>query len=89
MIVRVKYCGGCNASYDRAALVKRIQEMFPSIPFAHADAPGSSPDFALAVCGCSVRCADYKNFQGSLGRFVIASQNDFFLACQEIERASR
>ncbi|MDR1622023.1 MAG: hypothetical protein LBS00_06595 [Synergistaceae bacterium] len=94
MIVKVKYCGGCNASYDRAALVRRLQEAFPSIEFVYAatgEVKGTEPrdrqDFALAVCGCSVKCADYKDFQGSLGRFVAASQNDFSPACREIEKA--
>ena len=96
MIVKVKYCGGCNASYDRTALVRLIQDAFPSVELVWAyeaqNKPGdalqdSNHDFALAVCGCPVKCADYKDFQGSLGRFVIASQNDLSLACQKIEEA--
>jgi hypothetical protein len=39
------------------------------------------------VCGCSVKCADDKDFQGSLGKFVAAYQNDFSQACKEIEKA--
>ncbi|MDR2178698.1 MAG: hypothetical protein LBP21_00190 [Synergistaceae bacterium] len=103
MIVKVKYCGGCNASYDRAALVKSVQEAFPSITFAYAGAAREEEsrrdqiceesrrdqDFALIVCGCPVRCADYKDFRGSLGRFVVASQSDLSLACQEIERVGK
>jgi 4-hydroxybutyrate CoA-transferase len=95
VIVRVKYCGGCNASYDRTALVQRLQEAFLSIEFAHASetrengSQGDRQDFALLVCGCSVKCADCKDFQGSLGRCVVASQNDLAMACQEIEKAAR
>ena len=95
MIVRVKYCGGCNASYDRTALVQRLHETFPSIEFIHASKTrengpqGDRQDFALVVCGCPVKCADYKDFQGSFGRFVVASQNDFAQACREIEKAAR
>jgi 4-hydroxybutyrate CoA-transferase len=89
MIVRVKYCGGCNASYDRTALARRIQEAFPSISFVRADeAHEDERDFALAVCGCPVKCADYKDFQGALGKFVVASQGGFSSACGEIEKAS-
>lgn len=99
MIVKVKYCGGCNASYDRTALVRRVREAFPSIRFVHAnetrwdekdfdgenfDEKNLQEDFALVVCGCPVKCADYKDFQGTLGRFVAASQNDFFPVCREI-----
>lgn len=89
MIVRVKYCGGCNASYNRTALVRHIQEVFPSINFVHVDeAREDEQDFAFVVCGCPVKCADYKDFQGSLGKFVVASQGDFSSACREIEKAS-
>jgi hypothetical protein len=89
VIVRVKYCGGCNASYDRAAWVRRVQEAFPSISFVHADeAREDERDFALVVCGCPVKCADYKDFQGSLGRFVVASQSGFSPACEAIGKAS-
>jgi hypothetical protein len=96
VIVKVKYCGGCNAGYDRTALVRRIQEAFPSIDFVYTatqkdesqgnEFQGNRQDFALIVCGCPVRCADYKDFQGSLGRSVVASQNDLASACQEIEK---
>jgi 4-hydroxybutyrate CoA-transferase len=89
VIVRIKYCGGCNASYDRTALVRRMQEAFPSIRFVHAGEPGEDQrDFALVVCGCPVKCADYEDFRGSSGRFVVASQNDFPGACREIEKGS-
>jgi hypothetical protein len=88
VIVKVKYCGGCNTSYDRTALVRHVQETFPSIEFVHGDtARRDKPDFALIVCGCPVKCAAYKDFQGSLGRFVVASQNDLASACREIEKA--
>jgi 4-hydroxybutyrate CoA-transferase len=87
VIVRVKYCGGCNASYDRTAWVQRVQEAFPSIEFLYGETRRDEEDFALVVCGCPVKCADYKNFQGSLGRFVAESQDDFSPACREIEKA--
>ncbi|MDR1376811.1 MAG: hypothetical protein LBJ22_04810 [Synergistaceae bacterium] len=87
MIVRVKYCGGCNSSYDRAALVRSLQEAFPSVEFAYGRARQDGQDFALVVCGCPVKCADYKDFQGSLGRFVMESQNDLSAARREIEKA--
>ncbi|MDR1875680.1 MAG: hypothetical protein LBQ90_11795 [Synergistaceae bacterium] len=88
LVVRVKYCGGCNPSYDRTALVKRIQDRFPPLRFVYADTPPDvSVDFVLVVCGCPVRCANYAELHGLLGKFVVASQDDFSAACLEIERA--
>jgi hypothetical protein len=64
--------------------------MFPSADFVHANETcGDEPDFALVVCGCPVKCANYKDFRGSLGRFAAASQDDFFPACGDIEKALR
>ena len=99
MIVRVKYCGGCNSSYDRPALVKRLQEAFPSARFVFSDAAGA-PDFVLAVCGCPVACAaredediegskdveGSENVKGSRRRFAVTSQSDFTFVCDEIRR---
>jgi hypothetical protein len=93
LIVRVKYCGGCNASYDRLAFVKRLQDAFPSARFVFRDAgsPASNsdlPDFVLAVCGCSVACAARGDVQvqGNRGQFAATSQNDFTSVCDEIRR---
>jgi hypothetical protein len=90
LIVRVKYCGGCNSSYDRPAFVKRLQEAFPSARFTFSDAGESDfgePDFVLAVCGCPVACAARGDTRGSRGQYAVTSQNDFASACDEIRRA--
>jgi hypothetical protein len=59
MEVLVKYCGGCNAGYDRVAFVENLRTAFPEAGFSHYDeAPVvvDSRAFVLAVCGCPVRC---------------------------------
>jgi hypothetical protein len=65
-----------------------MEEAFPSVTFVYGnEAREDQGDFALVVCGCPVKCANYKDFQGSLGKFVVASNNDFEKACREIQRA--
>jgi hypothetical protein len=91
LIVRVKYCGGCNPSYDRPAFVRRLRDALPSARFvfsdAGADIDDSAPDFALAVCGCPVACAAREDIQGSRGCFAVTSQSDFTSARNQIRRA--
>jgi hypothetical protein len=96
LIVRVKYCGGCNSSYDRPAFVKRVQDAFPSVRFtfsADALTDAGVPDFALLVCGCPVECAAReageagKNLRGTFGRCAVSSQDAFLSVCDEIRRA--
>jgi hypothetical protein len=91
VIVRVKYCGGCNSSYDRPAFVERVREAFPSARFTFSDAAGEpdfgEPDIVLAVCGCPAACAARGDIRGSRGQYTVTSQNDFASACDEIRRA--
>jgi hypothetical protein len=85
LIVLVKYCGGCNSSYNRPMFVKRVQDAFPLVRFTFLDTP--APDFSLAVCGCPVACAARENVRGTHGRYVVTSRNGFVMACEEIRRA--
>ena len=63
MRVGLKYCGGCNPEYDRAALVKHIQESLQCrIEFVPPKSEGVT--LILAVEGCSTACADLSAFQG-------------------------
>ena len=36
--IGVRYCGGCNTTYDRAAAVKQLQELLPDCSFVIAEA---------------------------------------------------
>jgi hypothetical protein len=83
MIVRVRYCGGCNSSYDRVAFLRRVQGAFPSITFLQGgDGADFPPDFTLAVCGCAVKCAagdEKKEFS-----FIASSEEDFLPLCRAL-----
>ena len=56
MRVRVRYCGGCNPRYDRAALARRLPGAFPGLEFVFVAAGGPCGREVL-VCGCERRCA--------------------------------
>jgi len=72
--VAVKYCGGCNPRYDRAALVSGVFEAFPEL----APALLTDPDIwlALLVSGCSRRCVANAGLQGSKGNLAICPQDN-------------
>lgn len=57
MKIGIKYCGGCNPSYDRVAAAARIRDRFINtteiVPY---DDPAA--DIVFAVMGCSSACAD-------------------------------
>ncbi len=61
--VGIKYCGGCNPYYDRAALVKQIESRLKgNVEFVSPD--NDDADLVLAVEGCQTACADLGSFQG-------------------------
>lgn len=62
-VVGVRYCGGCNPRYDRVAAVRRLREQFPYLDFCAA-APGQP--LVLVICGCSARCAETADLDGTL-----------------------
>jgi len=54
MLLYVKFCGGCNPTFDRGTLVKHIASLLD------AQIVNSYPeqaDFGLLVSGCSRHCA--------------------------------
>jgi hypothetical protein len=68
MLVGVKYCGGCNPTYDRGAAFREVRRALSEgdgqagpIRFVFA-ADGGSYDVLLVVNGCSNRCADISEF---------------------------
>ena len=78
MVIAVKYCGGCNCSYDRGAMVDRIRREFPEATIVNAESQdGVCPDLVLVVCGCSSVCASHSHLGGKQGKIVTACENDF------------
>lgn len=63
--IGVRYCGGCNARYDRVALVKRLEGLFPEQDFVPAQ-PGTPYPAVVVSCGCAVRCANVGDLVGRL-----------------------
>ena len=62
MRVGVKYCGGCNPSYDRVQYVRKLQEAAGAwVEWVFFD-PGTAPT-VLAVGGCDRQCVETARFE--------------------------
>lgn len=68
MKVFVKYCGGCNPRYDRAAFVQKIEEKFLDHVFSETY---DDPDISLIVCGCSSACAEKQDAAAPYGVLTV------------------
>ena len=53
--IGVRYCGGCNPTYDRVNVVKKLQKFFPEFSFVNAES-GKSYPAVLIVNGCTNAC---------------------------------
>ena len=63
LVIGLKYCGGCNPTYDRVALVKKIEKHLQGkVEFVSPER--KDVDLILAVQGCNTACADLSAFQG-------------------------
>lgn len=83
MKIGIKYCGGCNAGYDRPALVEEIKSKYPEYDFVD----GEGEEITLLVKGC-LRC-DYLSLENDGKHFKISSWKDFDDAIKKIEEAGR
>ena len=53
----VRFCGGCNPTYDRGKALRTLAEALPDVAFVHEhEAPAATLDYLLIICGCIRRC---------------------------------
>jgi hypothetical protein len=72
--IGLKYCGGCNPTYDRVALVKKIERRLrKEVEFVSPESEGV--DLVLAVQGCSTACADLSAFRGMEIRTITRAED--------------
>ena len=86
MRVAVKYCGGCNCSYDRVAMVEQLRRQFPAAVVVNAEnQDGIQSDLVLVVCGCSSVCAAHNHLEGKHGKVIAARADDYEAARLAVE----
>ncbi len=61
--IGVKFCGGCNPSYDRAEFWEKIKAAADG-KLCWADPDQPDIDALLIICGCHTACPE-KNFRSS------------------------
>lgn len=80
--IGVRYCGGCNPRFDRVALVKRLEGMFPELEFVPAEA-GKPYPAVLVVCGCPARCANVSGLTVPAGGLIYLSGGEDLLPARD------
>ncbi len=74
--VGIKYCGGCNAGYDRREFLKRMEAEF-SADFEVAKVD-KIYDMVIVLCGCSSCCADHEKFKFRFKKMLVTDVDDYY-----------
>lgn len=75
MNIGVKYCGGCNPTYDRKKFLLRLKEKFNfNFSIAYMD---EVYDIILVLCGCKSCCAHHDELRYRLEKILVRSDEDF------------
>lgn len=59
MTVGVKFCGGCNPTYDRGEAFADLRKRFPNVVFETYDA-NKKYEKLLLICGCERVCLRFR-----------------------------
>jgi 4-hydroxybutyrate CoA-transferase len=72
--VGIKYCGGCNAFFDRSNFMARFINDLPNVKLtdSHDDL-----DYALIICGCPRACVSHKQLTGRFGKSIVTKEADY------------
>jgi hypothetical protein len=73
--IGLKYCGGCNPSYERVEYVQKIQEAAGDrIEWVSADEGGVTT--WLLVSGCDKQCAEMAEYEETGCRVICIKDDD-------------
>lgn len=74
--IGIKYCGGCNPTYERVEMVERVQfRMQDRFLFLSHDQQG--PDGLILINGCPRSCASRNLNHIEAPHLSIAGESDF------------
>lgn len=74
MVCGVKYCGGCNARYNRTAFFGQVEKACAEVDFQYVK-PDVIYDHLIVICGCPSKCANISTIQVSGDTFKVADEN--------------
>ncbi len=76
MNIAMKYCGGCNNTYQRNAGVRTMKELYPEHNYSIGDEK-KTYDIWIVICGCDKKCVESDHLVAETGKFVVGSMDDF------------
>lgn len=87
MRIGIKYCGGCNARYQREEEVKKLKRELQRCSFTYDVT--QICNIWIVVHGCPCACADKKMLKAKLGVWDAADVRDFKQIARRIQKRIR
>jgi hypothetical protein len=86
MKIGIKYCGGCNPTYDRTDVASRLKEHSGFNHSIELAKQGIIYDVIVIICGCICACAGHQNLEGIYGKIFVTSESDIIKLLNVIEK---
>ncbi|WP_312831682.1 hypothetical protein [Sedimentibacter saalensis] len=83
MKIGIKYCGGCNPTFNRREFVEKLIDEFEDVYIEPADEK-KAYDIVLIISGCLNSCVDHTHLYGK-HKVIVSSVNDYISAKHVIE----
>ncbi|MGI6008306.1 MAG: hypothetical protein ACOX8E_12545 [Ruminococcus sp.] len=85
MRVGLKYCGGCNPTYDRSGAVAKLKSSLEDLNISFAPYRAEETyDACLLVRGCNRNCVSDQKFSNCGRLFIAACREDFDIIKKEL-----
>lgn len=86
MIIAVKYCGGCNPTYDRKKMLCRLRKEY-NYQFEMA-IEDKEYDIVMVLCGCNRCCAQHSRFIFKYEKLFIKRKEDYLIVKEILDKYS-
>ena len=73
----VKFCGGCNPTFERGQVFKKIKEETSKHIFLESVKEDEIYDGLLVICGCNNCCVDIDDIQTKTEPIIMGSDNQY------------
>lgn len=78
MILGIKYCGGCNPTYDRVACVTDLKKSLSGLEISFVPYDEKIQfDYCLLVRGCNRSCVSDRKFSNCRHFYAASGREDF------------
>ncbi len=86
MKVGVKYCGGCNAKYDRKEFLLLLEKDFNyNFEIAKMD---KTYDVIIVLCGCTSCCANHSELKFKFEKILVTCKDDYYMVKKTLYKYS-